>query len=196
MKKIAITGNIGSGKSSVAKVIASAGFSVIDTDQIAHELLETGTETWKQIVANFSEEILSSNDQIDRRRLAHLIFSDQEKQNQLESILHPAIKKNVATTCKSLQEAGKSFCFVEVPLLFETDWQDDFDEVVVIICDENIALHRAMKRLHLTEAEAKKRLAQQMSQTEKIKLADFIIDNSGNPEETKIQIEQLLQRLN
>lgn len=182
MLKIALTGNIASGKSLVEKQFQSLGIDIIDADKIAHEVL--GEKI--QILQKFFGEDIIKQGQISREKLAQIVFSDPKKKQKLEQIIHPEVKKRIAEffECKDIAIAS-------IALLFEVGWESDFDCVIMVIAKDNTRMKRLMERNDFTKEQAKIRLKAQSSQGEKIKKADFIIDNNGSKEETFEQVKKI-----
>lgn len=196
MKWTGLTGGIATGKSSAAKLIEGLGFPVIDADLIAHKLSEPGQKAYEQILSQFGQEVLLEQSEIiDRRKLGSLIFASQNKKNQLEAILHPLIQKEVQQQKAMHEEKGEKLCFYDVPLLFEKKMQSQFETTILIWCDPLTQLDRLMRRNSLSEADALLRMKNQMSLVEKVKLADFCIDNSGDIPDLEKQIRKLCTTL-
>lgn len=165
--KIAITGTIGSGKSTVASYLRNKGYFVFDCDEVNRELLNSGI-----LVEYFPE--CYDDDLLDKKKLANIVFSDENKRLLLESILHPLILERME------EESGKyNPFFAEVPLLFEVNWDKYFDMVLLVVVDEAIALNRLMNR-GLSIEESKQRIKNQMSIKEKIERSDVIIYNDSS----------------
>ena len=182
MLKIALTGNIASGKSLVENQFQSLGIEVIDADKIAHEVLG---EKIQLLQTFFGEEIIKQG-QISREKLAQMVFSDPKKKQKLEAIVHPEVKKRIVEFCE-----GKDIAIASIALLFEVGWERDFDCVIMVIAKDNIRLKRLMERNNLTKEQAKIRINAQMSQGDKIKKADFVIDNNDSEEKTFEQVKKI-----
>ena len=175
MLKIAIVGNIASGKSTVEKIIEAKGFKVYDTDKIAHEILAS------------SKDIEQEFGTLDRKEIAKIVFSDANKLKKLESIIHPLVKKELL----KIFELDEKFVFVSVPQLFESGMNTLFDKIIFIDASEKIRLERLMKRNSLTEDDAKKRISSQKV-ADKREKSDFVIENNGNLEELHAQVDKVL----
>lgn len=182
MLKIALTGNIAAGKSLVENQFQSLGIEVIDADKIAHEVLNDKL----QLLQNFFGEEIIKKGEVSREKLAQIVFSDPQKKQKLEKIIHPEVKKRISEFF-----VGKNIAIASVALLFEVGWEVDFDCVIVVIAKDNTRLKRLMERNNLTKEQAKTRINCQMSQGDKIKKADFVIDNNGSREETFEQVKQI-----
>lgn len=184
MLKIAITGNIAAGKTQVEKILANQ-FKVFDTDKIAHEKLNDLKEFYGYDVF--------TNGIVDRKKLGELVFNNPELKIKLENIIHPFIKKEVLKIFE--ENSNEDVIFVSVPLLFETDFYKLFDKILFVAANENIRLERLQKRNNLSSSEAILRIRSQMSQEEKIKRADFIIENNSTPEDLEKKVLIFIREL-
>jgi formamidopyrimidine-DNA glycosylase len=174
-KKIAITGTIGSGKSTVAKIFRKNGYFVYDSDEVSKELSKKGGKGYKQIVKTF-DNILDFNDEIDRSKLAEIIFNDKDKKEKLEQILHPLILEDMLSVMKS-----KDLFIAEVPLLFESDMQKHFDEVILVVSNDIILIERLLNK-GLNLADIQSRIINQLNVKEKMKKSNVIIKNNADVE--------------
>lgn len=180
MLKVAITGNIASGKSEVEKIL-SKKFPVYDTDKIAHTFLEK--------ITDFYGYDVFTDGKINRKKLGDLIFSNPHLKNKLENIIHPQVKDAILKIFDKEKDA--KIIFISVPLLFETNFHLLFDKIIFVAADEEIRLQRLMKRNNLPSKEALQRINAQMRQEEKIIQSDFIIYNNSSFENLLEQVEQL-----
>lgn len=186
--RIAITGGIGSGKSYIANYIKSKGYKVIDTDNIARELMKKGNSNYLNIVEKFGNDILDHSGNIDRRKLRNLVFHDDEKRQLLNNITHPNIMK------KALEEsAGFGKYFVEVPLLFEENLESNFDQSWVVDCDEKTQIRRVLERSSLSQEEVLDIIRCQMPREDRIIKADVVINSERH--DLYEYIDQLLMSL-
>ena len=167
MLKIAITGNIASGKSEVEKIIAQ-NFPVFDADKIAHKFLGN----------------------VDRRALGEKVFSDPIARKKLEEYIHPKVKDEIL---KIFCESQEKCVFVSIPLLFETGFDKLFDKIIFVQCDDKLRLERLMKRNNFTKEQALKRMNAQMPQDDKINKSDFVIHNNSTKEKLAEQVNELLK---
>jgi dephospho-CoA kinase len=194
MKWTGLTGGIATGKSTAKKLIESLGFPVIDADQISHQLTDVGQLGYERILSHFGQTIINADQTLNRQLLGRMIFSDEKQKNALEAILHPLIREQVLHEKELHRKSGAKICFYDVPLLFEKKLWNDFDATVLIWCDEETQLERLMKRNQLSEAEARLRMANQLSMIEKVKLADYCVDNSTTVEELEKQLQRLIKK--
>lgn len=193
MLRVGLTGGIGSGKSTVASLLAEHGATVIDADAIAREVVEPGRPTLDQLVVEFGVGILREDGTLNRGELAGVAFSDPEATARLNAIMHPAIK---AETARRLALAGDDAIVIhDMPLLVETGQQDAVDVVVVVDVPEALQVERAVGQRGLTLADVERRMAVQASRDQRLTLADAVIDNSGTPEDTARQVDALWEEL-
>ncbi len=174
--KVGITGGIGSGKSVMTKYLIRKGYKVIDADQIAREVVEPGKKGLSSIVESFGSDLLTESGTLNREKLGRLIFDDQEARFRLNAILHPLIKDEIASQIQALGTDG--LVFVDVPLLFETNSQAQYDETVLVYATEDICLERIVKRDEISHELAYKKINAQIAIDDKVKLATYVIDNS------------------
>src|SRR5512135_42037 len=183
---IGLTGNIATGKSTVAKILSELGATVIDADELTHELQRKGTATYAAIVAAFGSAILNAAGEIDRRVLGSIVFADPEKMRQLEAILHPAV---AIESQHRLIEAPTPIVVYEAIKLIEAGRAAMCDAVWVVTAKYEIQLERLMRDRKMSEPEARTRIEAQPPQSDKVKYAHVVIDNSGSIEATRQQIE-------
>lgn len=189
---VAITGNIGVGKSLVGQMLTDEGYLVFDTDDIVKEILRTRNPVTKSIVNQFGKNVENSSSDyyINKKNLALIVFNNSDKRKELESIIHPEVEKCLQELFLSFKD--EPFIFVLVPLLFECGLEKNYHESWCIVCDKEIQLQRLLYK-GLSEEEISQRIKAQMSQEEKAVKANFIIDNSGSVEQTKSQLISKLQ---
>lgn len=193
--RVGLTGNIASGKSTVAGWMGEAGFEVLDADRMAHQCLEPGQPTYDQVVAAFGEAILVDDGSIDRRALGVLVFADAEARRRLEAILHPAIREREQERAERMAESVDGGVFVtEAALLYETGSASRYDRMVVVTAPDEVRLQRLVAG-GLPADQAQARMAAQMPQEEKAARADYVIDNSGTLEDLRTETEKLIVRL-
>ena len=187
-----ITGSIASGKSTVVNLLKERGFSVIDADVIAHEQLEICKG---EIVCEFGEQILDEAGKIDRKKLGAIVFNDPKKLKNLEQILHPKIKAEIFFKALQLERLERVY-FVDIPLFFEKkERYAEFKNVAVIYAPKELLLSRLMSRNALSLEDAKARVELQMDIEQKKKMAKFVIDNSNDRENLKLELEKFLKQI-
>ena len=187
-----ITGSIASGKSTVVNLLKERGFSVIDADLIAHEQLDICK---CEIVKTFGEQILDETGKIDRKKLGDTVFNEPKKLKNLEQILHPKIKAEIFFKASQFERLGQVY-FVDIPLFFEKkERYAEFKNVAVIYAPKELLLSRLMNRNALDLEAAKARVELQMDIEKKRKMAKFIIDNSGDRENLKLELEKFLKQI-
>lgn len=187
-----ITGSIASGKSTVVNLLKERCFSVIDADLIAHEQLEICK---REIVKAFGEQILDETGKIDRKKLGDTVFNEPKKLKNLEQILHPKIKAEIFFKASQLECLGQVY-FVDIPLFFEKkERYAEFKNVAVIYAPKELLLSRLMNRNALNLEAAKARVEFQMDIEQKKKMAKFIIDNSSDMENLKLELEKFLKQI-
>ena len=189
---IGITGGIASGKSSVSTFIKELGFSVIDADIAAREVVEPGEEAYQEIVKEFGEGILLPEGDINRAKLGDLIFNSEDKRLKLNSIVHPAVRKRMRELAERAFQAGEETVFMDIPLLFESKLTYMVEKTLLVYVDEEIQLARLMNRNNLSEKDALARIASQMPLKDKRALADAVVNNNEDLEDTKEQVRKVL----
>jgi dephospho-CoA kinase len=192
MVRVGLTGGIASGKSIVAAELAARGAIIIDADVLAREVVEPGTPALAAIIDRFGVQILKDG-QLDRARLAEIVFADPIARRDLERIVHPAVRARAAELERA---AGGAAVVVHViPLLVETGQHEDFDLVVTVDADFETQIKRLMARNRLSRAEAESRIAAQASREDRTRAADVVVDNTGNMTQLTEQIDALWTEL-
>jgi dephospho-CoA kinase len=196
---IAITGGMGSGKSSVAAYLCEiSGAMGLNADTVCRRLLEPGASGWLAVRAEFDGRFFLADQRLDRPLLRKVLFEDQAFRRKLNALLHPLVRKEIAACIGKESDRlcpARPRIVVEVPLLYEAHWEHDFARVVVAYAEHKSCLRRIMLRDRISAAEAEKAIAAQMPLSEKALLADQVIDNSGPWSETCLQIVHLRQLL-
>lgn len=191
---IGITGGIASGKSTVTEFLRQQGYQVIDADQVVHELQEPGGRLYQALLSAFGSAILREDGRLDRPKLGAMIFGNPQLLEQSSQIQNQIIREELAGRRDMLAETEDIF-FMDLPLLFELQYEDWFDQIWLVDVTEETQLSRLMTRNALSQEEAEKRIAAQLSLQEKRKRSDVLIDNNGSLEETRQQIRNALQKL-
>ncbi len=179
MLRVALTGGIGSGKSLVGEILEELGALVIDSDQLAREVIERGSPGYEEVVTAFGDSILSEG-QIDRSKLAAVVFNESDLRKKLESIIHPLVREAAEKLARKLPSGA--ILINQIPLLVESDGAKRFDYVVTVSADEEIRRERLRLR-GLKDYEITQRIAAQVSDLEREKIANYIIRNDGSIDE-------------
>ena len=191
MLVVALTGGIGSGKSTVGQIFAQLGAIVIDSDQLARDVIERGSIGFNEVVTKFGDEILK-NGEIDRQILASLIFKDPAKRSELEQITHPLIRKAFAKVVSSA--SPDSIVINQIPLLVESSHDYKFDHIITVSASESIRSERLIKR-GLTNDQIKQRMGAQATDQMREDIADSVIINEKNEQELTDQVEKIWEQL-
>lgn len=193
MLKVGITGNIAAGKSTAESFLKEKGYKVLDTDDIAHDLLRNELVK-QQIIKEFKKYDIIEKGELSRPKLGRIIFAHENERKKLESILHPLIREEISQYF-SVQEKREKVVFVSVPLMFEAKFESLFDEIVLIYADDEIRIRRLIDRNDLSEEMARNRLGLQMSQDKKKPLVAHILFNNSSIEDLKVQVDDLAENL-
>jgi dephospho-coA kinase len=195
---IGLTGGIGTGKSTVSQILKDRGFSVIDLDVISHEVIEFSSVVEK-IVQNFGREVLdedeAGNCTISREKLGKIIFANKEKRLVLNSIMHPEILKVMHKKILECKSEKNKIIFVEVQLLFEVQWEKEFDYILLVAAKRDMQVRRVLERDKRSEEEAWNIINSQMSLDEKREKSDFVIENDGNMDDLNKKVDKFLKSL-
>lgn len=189
---LGITGSIGSGKTTVAKLFTKHWYYGINADEIGHIVIQENLEVYKKLLTFFGDRILDKNKNIDRNRLGDIVFNDIKKMKKLNSITHPAILKEIKNRIKEIKQKckDKTKIVIDAPLLLETNTKNLVDKIIVIKCNEDNILKRNKK---YPKEKIEKILKLQMPFKEKLKYADFAIDNNKDLEHMKNQVEKIIK---
>ena len=190
--RVALTGGIATGKSQCLAIFKSAGAAVIDADQVARDVVAPGSGGLEAVVKQFGRSILLSNGQLNRAKLGMVIFADPAARQQLEDIIHPRVYAAIERWFVSLDA---TLGIADIPLLFETSREEEFDLVVVAACKPDQQLARLIARTHLSEAEARNRIAAQLPIADKVARADYVIDTGGTLEQTASRTRAVWKKL-
>jgi len=196
MKVIGLTGNIACGKSLVALMFEKLGAKVIDVDDIARKVVEPNEPAWNEIVDTFGRDILNPNDTINRKALGNIIFNDVLKRKKLNDITHPKIIDSAREAVEKYRNENVEVVIIEAALIVEKGGINNLlDKLIVVTSDQESQIKRLLERNELSREEALSRINSQMPGSEKVKYADYIIDNSGTQEETQKQVNNLWSKL-
>jgi dephospho-CoA kinase len=190
---LGITGGIACGKTETGRILSAEGFKVLDSDFLAHELMQKGRPVYEKVIERFGDSILAEDGEIDRAKLGEKVFADPQAREALNRLVHPAVIKAAQEwieECRASQEDAA----VLVPLLFEAGWTDGWDAVICVTAPEEQVFQRLEKR-GLSKDEAQKRIAAQMPLAEKAARSDFVIENSGTLESLRSRMVDLVERV-
>lgn len=192
---VGLTGGIASGKSTVANMLKEMNIPVIDADVEARNAVIKGEPAYEQIVKVFGGGILREDGEIDRQKLGAIIFHDEQKRLQLNQIVHPEVRRRMLKQKEDALQRGEKIVVLDIPLLFESKLTYMVDKTILVSADRDVQLKRLMLRNSLTAEDAEARINSQMPLADKKKLADEIINNNGSLEDTKKQLDHILERL-
>ncbi len=190
---VGLTGGIASGKSTVSQMMRELGLPVIDADIAARAVVEPGHKTYEKVLEHFGPGILNEDKTINREALGSIVFHDENERAVLNSIVHPAVRKYMLIEKDAYIKEGHKAVVMDIPLLFESSLEKMVDRILLVYTDTDIQLKRLIDRNNLPEKEAKARIGSQMPLSQKVELADAVIDNNGTIEETKIQLHRILE---
>lgn len=196
MKIIGITGGIGAGKTSVSSILRELGAEVIDADLLSRQVVESGRPAYGQVVKEFGVKVLNKDGTIDRKALASIVFNNPERLRKLEAIIHAEVTKSIIeriNSLKSLQYEG--LLVLDVPIPVDHGFRDSVDTVWVVTADEQTRVKRIMKRSGLSQEEARQRIRSQMSQEKYMQLGDKILENEGDLENLRSNVEILVKEI-
>jgi dephospho-CoA kinase len=195
VRRIGLTGGIATGKSHVRAQFEAHGVPTIDADVLARHAVDVGTPGLAAVVSRFGREVLDPSGALDRKQLAAIVFTDARARHDLEQIIHPVVRQAIDDWFASLDSSRHPFAIADIPLLYETGRDRDFEEVIVVTCDPEEQLRRLMTRDGITEEEARQRIRAQMPMAEKTRLAGYVIRTDGTFAETDEQIRRILAAL-
>lgn len=193
---IGLTGSISSGKSTVSQMLKEQGYPIVDADLVARQVVEPGSETLEKISEAFGESVILPDGTLDRKKVGDLIFSNPEIRNRLNNIIHPAIRKEMLRQRAAYVADGHKVVIMDIPLLFESQLQHLADKILVVSVTEENQLKRLIKRNGLSEHDASARISSQLPMSVKEEGADAVIYNNGTIEETKWQLNRILEKWN
>ena len=190
MIKVGITGTIASGKTTATILLRRDGYMVFDCDQYAHLAYRKDSLTYEAVVNTFGQSILDAAGEIDKEKLAKIIFDDDKKRKQLNTIVHPFVKEGLMHYFKTHMQ--DDICFAEIPLLFEAHWENIVDRTLLITCPKEVAIDRLINERFMTAEEAEKRYNSQIDPSIQMERADDVIINDGSIHELKAKLDQYI----
>ncbi|MDQ6725371.1 MAG: dephospho-CoA kinase [Actinomycetota bacterium] len=194
MLVVGLTGGIGSGKSTVAALLEAKGATVIDADSLAREVVAPGTPGFGAVVARFGGGVVGPDGGLDRQALADVVFSDPNALTDLNAIVHPAVRSAIDHRLAALG-AGDGVVVLEIPLLVESGRSYGAAAVIVVDCPEEVALRRLVGGRGMDEADARRRMAAQLSRDDRLAAADIVIDNTGSRGDLDRQVDEVWRRI-
>ena len=195
MRLVGLTGGIGSGKSSVSRLLAERGAYIIDADRITHDLERRGRPVWRDIFETFGWAVLAFDGELDRRKLGHRVFTDIQQRQRLNEIVHPAVRAEIAKRIEWAKSRGTLVTIMDVPLLIEGGLFGLVDEVWVVYADPMHQVARIQARDGVSETSAWQRIHAQMPLKDKLDYADRVIDNRGTFDDLEAVIHKLWQKV-
>ncbi len=196
MRTIGLTGGIGSGKSTVSKILADLGAFVIDADTVGHEIYLPGKAAWQQVSAAFGQDILAEDQTIDRKKLGAIVFSSAAALKQLNTIVHPIMFTEIEQRIQAKRDEGYTPpIVVEAAILIEANWLPLADDVWVVVTDKSAVIERVAEQRGMAAKDTEARIANQLSNEERLKHATVVIHNDGSLEDLQRQIQQAWSQL-
>jgi len=195
MRRVALTGGIATGKSHVRAQFEKLGVPTIDADALARDVVAPGTPALAAIVSRFGPDVLDGHQALDRKKLAAIVFADPEARRDLEHIVHPAVRVATDAWFESLDPGAHALAIADIPLLYETGRERDFDVVITTACSRDTQIRRVMERDGISEREAGQRLEAQWPTEEKVRRADYVIRTDGTYEDTNRQVQSVLDAM-
>jgi dephospho-CoA kinase len=192
---IGITGNFGTGKTTVCHILSDLGAYVISADDLGHQLRQKDSPAYKELVAAFGRSILSEQDEIDRKRLSDLAFRDDASESRLNAIMHPLILENVRRRIEESRRKGAKIVVLEAALLIEAGWKSIVDHVWVTSAPESVIIERLGNQRGYSREQVLARLRNQMPTAEKVKYADVVIDTDKSLPELKSVVKELWEKM-
>ena len=194
MLKIGLTGSIGCGKSSLSNILKKHSIPIIDADIKGREIYEN-KELLRDIEKNFGSSVINKDGTLNRKNLGKIVFNDDYKLEKLNSLTHPVIQNMIKDDLNKYEKFGKKIAVVDAALLIEAGFMNMLDTLVVVTCSEEVQLQRVVLRDNCSEEDAMGRIKSQMPQDEKVKYAEFVVDNSGTLNQLEEKAEELIRKL-
>ena len=195
MITIGLTGGIGSGKSLVARMLAEKGAALVNADEVGHRSYRKGTPVYERVVASFGRDILDENGEIDRGKLGQLVFADPRQRERLNAIVWPEMARMMAQELEALRARGTAVAVLEAAVLIEAGWRALADEVWMVLASPRVTRQRLMETKGMSPEQADARIRSQLSNEERRRRADVVIENNGTIEELRQRVEELWQDL-
>jgi dephospho-CoA kinase len=195
MLVVGLTGGIASGKTTVSQMFRDAGVPVICADELARGVVRPGSRALEEIARVFGDQVIGPDGELNRTALAQMVFQDPSRRKSLEAIIHPKVEDERNRHLSDLQREGYELAVVDVPLLYETGLDRSFDVIIVVYVPQQVQEERLEARNHMTREAIRARVDAQMPIDEKKRRADYILDNSGTIEETRRQLDKILEEL-
>jgi len=195
MTVIGVTGNIGSGKSAVCRILAKLGAIIIDADELAHQSYQPRSQAWQELINAFGKDILKANEEIDCQKLGQIVFANSAALALLNQIVHPKAYGMAQEKIEDYRRQGAKAIVVEATLLIEAGWTDLVDKVWLVVAPEDVAIQRLTQHEGISEAQILTRLKAQMSAEEKMKYADEVIYNAGSLNQLEAKVIELWNAL-
>ena len=196
MLRVGLTGGIATGKSTIGAMFVDLGCRLIDSDQITHQLFEPGQSVYSAVVHEFGTRILAPDGTIDRRILGDIVFKEDRARARLNALVHPAVIRRQQEWLKEMESRdAHAIAIVDAALMIEVGTYKNYDKVIVVTCRREIQKERLRARTSLSEDEIEARIRSQMPMEEKVKYADFVIENSGSLDASRAQVRDVYHRL-
>lgn len=195
MLLIALTGNVASGKTEVARILADLGATVIDADELAREAVRPGSQALQEIVARWGERMLNPDGTLNRAALRAIVFANEQDRAELNAIVHPEVRKLRNELVHEAAERGDTVVVSAIPLLFETGMEGEFDRVILVDAPDDLRLSRIVRRRGLSSAEARRMMAAQMPAADKRQRADVVIENDADLKALRRAVERVWKEL-
>lgn len=192
---LGLTGGIATGKSTADEFFKNKNIPIIDSDKVAHNIMNVGKPAWKKVKETFGTDYLNSDQSVNRKKLGKLVFNNEAELKKLNEITHPLIYQEIQEKIKTEKDKNVPLVIVDAPILFETGGQNYCDKTVVITLPPKIQLERLMARNNLSKEDALSRINAQMPLEQKEKLATYVVDNAGTIEELDSKLEQVLKKI-
>ena len=189
MLKVGLTGGIGSGKSAATEMFANLGINIIDADIISHQLTQSGSEGFNEIKQLFGDDFIASNGELDRKKIAQVIFSEPQKKTALENILHPKIKQQMFDEIELL--SANNYIILAIPLLIESNFTDLVDRIIVVDADDATRIKRIQQRDNRPDDQIRNIIKQQITRDDRLQRADDILNNNGNLDDLRAAVNKL-----